>query len=148
MDKSKLGPAAQKFLEESCCTSVLEIIKTEEIQPLIDRGLVRDRSEYEEILQDAKAILSHHCDQRCQIRIDHTGDFSKVFVCRKPHSLRDSLGNLVHSYISLPVTLPPTCGEILERIGVASSDDGKNVYNNAYFRTYPPHATLSTQCHM
>ena len=94
---------------------------------------MRDCSDYEEILRDTKAILSHHCDQRCQRRIDHTGDDSKDFVCRKPHSLRDSQDNLVHSYVPLPVTLSPTCGEILERIGLASSDDGKVVYNNAYF---------------
>ena len=64
-------------MEDLCHTSVLEVIKTEEVQPLIDQGLVKDHSEYEDILQDEKTILSHHCDQRCQRRIDHSGDISK-----------------------------------------------------------------------
>ena len=43
VDKSKLPQGANNYLEELCRTSMLEIIKTEEIQPLIDQGLVRDR---------------------------------------------------------------------------------------------------------
>ena len=116
-----------------CRTSVLEITKIEEVKPLIDLGLVKDRSEYEEMVRDAKAIMSHYCDQRFQRRINHTGGILKDFICRKPYLLRESPDNLAHSYVPLPVTLPPICGEILERIGLVSSDGDKVVFNNAHF---------------
>ena len=91
VDMEHLPPGVENYLEDLCRTSILEVIKTDEIDSLISQGLVKDHSHYEEILRDASRFLTHRCDPRCQRRVDHTGDPEKDFVCRKPHSLRDYL---------------------------------------------------------
>ena len=85
-DMARLPPGAENDSDELCRTSVLEVIKTDEIRSLIDRGLVRDYSRYEEILRDASSFLTHRCDARCQRRVDHTGDLENIMFA----------GNLIH----------------------------------------------------
>ena len=50
VDMEHLPPGVENYLEDLCRTSILEVIKTDEIDSLISRGLVRDYSHYEEIL--------------------------------------------------------------------------------------------------
>ena len=84
-----LPSGVDNYLEDLCRTSVLEVIKTDEIESLIRQGLVRDYSHYEEIVRDASKFLTHRCDPRCQRRVDHTGNPQKDLYA----------GNLIHSEI-------------------------------------------------
>ena len=88
-DLEHLPSGVDNYLEDLCRTSVLEVIKTDEIESLIRQGLVRDYSHYEEIVRDASKFLTHRCDPRCQRRVDHTGDPKKDLYA----------GNLIHSEI-------------------------------------------------
>ena len=58
--------------------------------------------------------------------------------------------NLAHSYVSLPVTLSPTCLEALVRIGMATKVDGTFEYEHAHFRPtrHMPPCQRSTTCNM
>ncbi len=58
-------------------------------EEFIEEGLVEDLAEISETLEYAALILSHFCNDRCQIRVG-SGDGPENFKCRKPHNVRDT----------------------------------------------------------
>ena len=134
------------FLEELVRTSVVEIIKTDEVQSYIDQGLLSCEEEYHDVVEEARVKLTHRCDERCKRRIS-SKDGEDSFVCRKNHAVWSSPDPTTHQHIPLPCNLTEECMDVLAGIGLVD-DDG--TVNHPYFnnsRHIAPCVTNAT-CNM
>ena len=123
--------------------SVLEVIKPDEIKPLMDRGLLSSVDHYHELIGEVKRYLSHKCNPRCLRRIQiKPGDGPECFRCRKPHPLRDSPDPTTHQYIKMKFPFYQSCIDALERCGIVDVvSEHELEFKHAYFcstRHMPP----------
>ena len=93
----------------------MDIIKVEEINCLIDEGLINTSSEVRNITNLAKNILSHKCNPRCLVMVGEN-----KFVCRKPNYLKmnNPPGNTIEKYEILPNDLSLESLQQLEKLGI------------------------------
>ena len=132
-DRSTLSPEAYELILDMLRTSVFEVIKTDEISSLIERGLLKNMDDFFAKIELAKKFLSHHCGPRCQIRIG-IGTGNEDFVCKKPHPVRDSPDPLSHSFIPIKFPYSQSCIDALEKCGLATVVSEYEVeFKHAYF---------------
>ena len=83
------------FVDDCIRASVLDIVKVEEINHLIDEGIIKTSADVRNITNLAKNILSHKCNPRCLVMVGEN-----KFVCRKPNYLKmnNPLGNYWNYY--------------------------------------------------
>lgn len=78
--------------------SVVDIIRSDEVQNLIDEGILDDYNDVYTIQDLAKGILAHRCSPRCLRRVG-CGEGPENFKCRKPNNLKISPDNTQHCFI-------------------------------------------------
>jgi len=88
--------------------SVAELIRQDEIHPLIAEGYFKDINDIHQIRDNARRFLFHHCDQRCLRR---TGPGEDDFKCRVPSAI---LLNPVYTEHSRVVIEPHHSGAALD----------------------------------
>ena len=131
--RAGLPPEGAQYFEDLIRTTGAEVIRVDEIESLIERGMIKDFSEYEDIIEFTK-FLKHTCKPRCQMRIK-PGDGPECFKCKKIHAVRDHPDPTQHAYIQIPVKLKQETLDMLVRIGMAERVDDDNVeYSHPFFK--------------
>ncbi len=116
------GEMDKKEFREFVCSlqrnSVCDLVSTSEINDFIAEGLFRDERDWITCKGTAEKVLSHKCTNRCLMRIDHTGDFEKDYVCRKIHPVKHSKNCHEDEFQPLPYKFSDACLEILQGAGL------------------------------
>ncbi|MDB4430361.1 hypothetical protein N9140_00205, partial [bacterium] len=142
VDTSTMNGDTEKFIQDLIRTSVMDIVKSEDVERMLANGLLKSVDEVAEVHDLANVILRHNCDDRCKIRVG-PGESENDFRCRKLHAVRDSTDCTTQSYITIPHEYKESTLEVLEDMGlfVPASDedtmDGtgktKGTFNHPYF---------------
>ena len=98
--------------------SICSIRTGDEIQDLIDEGVIDNWEDLDSLKTLGKKILSHKCDQRCLRRIGD-GDGPENFKCRKLNNYLVSPDHTKDSYISIETVQSKECIDQLVKIGMA-----------------------------
>jgi hypothetical protein len=115
-------PEHQQKILDRIRGSLKDLIRIEEIPELIRKGLVKNEEEVMEVLELAKAFLSHVCNPRC-LRMNANGKFS----CRVPHNaLLNTSGE--HLFRDLEAQYSDDCNKILARLELMKKDSVYHSY--------------------
>ena len=118
-----LSAEEKEFLNDLIRASVIDIVRVDEVDHLIEHGLMKSVVDLEEIVNDASTILGHHCSPRCLMMVS-----PGVFRCRKLNNLQISPDNTKHVFKPLPNDYSLECIERLVKIGLIEpihvTDDG------------------------
>ena len=96
--KATLDRDSERFVQDLLRTSAFDVIRTDEIESLMQRGLLKSQDEAADQVERARQLLQHRCNQRCQRKV---GTGSDETVCRKLHSVRDSPDCSTHQFIPM-----------------------------------------------
>ena len=97
--------------------SVMEIVRSCDVQDLINEGILNSFEDVYKLQDLAKKILAHKCNQRC-LRHIGDGDGPENFKCRKPDNFHISPDNTRNFFIPLPTKHSSECVETLVKIGM------------------------------
>ena len=146
----RLDAETERRLFDLIRSSVFEVIKPDDIEPLINKGLLKSVDHAHEIVDKARRYLSHHCGPRCLIRIG-PGDGPENFRCKKIHPVRDSPNPTEHQFIQMKFPYSPGCIDALEKCGLAEVIAEHEIeFKHAYFcstRHMPP-CNQNATCNM
>ena len=98
--------------------SVIDIVRSDEVEGLVESGILNEYSDVYELQELANSILSHKFGRRC-VKLTGAGDGPENFQCRKPNNLKISPDNTKHCYIPIAVKPSPECINKLVGIGMA-----------------------------
>ena len=150
--KDDLSPRAVCFFEELIRTSVFEIVKTDEIHSLMDRGLLKSVDEVNDVVELAQTCLTHICGERCKRLVTSTKDDDpKNYKCRKKHPVKDSPDCSTHQYIPMNVTLSPSCIQALQECGLCTTDENDEIkFLHPYFcpTSHMAPCNMNADCNM
>lgn len=108
-------------LQKNC---VGDLVANDEIDGYIEKGLLADLRDYEYTRDCAFSILSHTCSsRRCLMRVDHTGDPEKDFICKKINPVKDSRDPSKDEFQPLPHYFSPEALRVLYETGHWELDD-------------------------
>ena len=93
--------------------SVVDIVRVDEVDNMIEHGLMDSIHDLDDIVEDGKKILGHHCSPRCLVMTA-----PGVFHCRKLNNLKISPDNTKHVFKPLPNDYSSECLERLVKIGI------------------------------
>lgn len=128
VDRKKMTSEQRKFVDDLCRCSILDIVRSNEVQKLINDGTFKSIDDYKEMTNDAFMFLGHKCDSRCLTRTDNGN-----FRCRKLNYLDISEDNTKHTFLPLPNTLPKDCLDRLIKIGMI---DAIEINEEGFQRAY------------
>jgi hypothetical protein len=97
--------------------AICDLILTDEIDKYIEDGLLRDVADWERYNETASKVLPHHCDNRCKMRVDTTGDDEKDLKCRKRNLVSGREDPQVDDFELLPFEFNEECKQILAQCG-------------------------------
>ena len=87
LKKDTLDSRTNDQLNKLISTNVMEIIKHDQIEKLMEDSLLTCIEDINDIFQDGWRKLKHNCNKRCLIKIGD-GDGSENYRCRKQHSVK------------------------------------------------------------
>ena len=105
----------KRFVCDLQRNSVCDLIPTDEIQGMIDDGLLRDEDDWRDVIATAAEILPHNCDKRCKLRVDKTGDDNVDLKCKKKHPVFDSIDPLSDDFIPVSINPSEACLDALQQ---------------------------------
>ena len=135
LNKDTLDSCTNNQLNELISTNVLEINKHDQIDKLIEDGLLRCIDDIDDIVQDGWRKLKHNCNERCLIKISD-GDGPENNRCRKQHSVKGTPDPTSHQFIKIPCNLLDASNNILERVGIFIPASYKGARNEHYTLSY------------
>ena len=94
--------------------NVIDIIKPEEIESVIDEGLIKHKDDVIEVQHDGLSYLLHRCNSRCLVP-----DKSGKLICRATN-YQSTKENTKHVLKKLPNNFSKPCLERLEKCGLAT----------------------------
>ena len=154
IDKEKITTESENCIQNLIRTSVLEVIKSDDdINRLIDSGVLKSVDEINEVTERADKILRHHCNDRCRKRIG-TRNSDKDFRCQKMHSVRDNPDPTKHSYVPINYRYQETFLDIMNEIGMYSPPQYENEklgnFTHPYFhpKRHMPPCNFNAKCNM
>ena len=96
MDVESMSEKQKDILEELICAYVCDIVCNEDIEKLINEGIIISIDDVISIEKDASCFLPHTCSIRCLKRVAYRGD-ENDYICKKTNNnLRRS--NQTHIY--------------------------------------------------
>ena len=110
-----LSESETSFVKDLIRASILDIVRTNEVQALIDEGIFQSMDNYEGMISDAEKYLPHKCSQRCQMR---TGPGPNDFRCRKLNNRLITEDNTKHTFKTLPNEWSFDCLQRLIKVGI------------------------------
>lgn len=113
VDKIQLSDKELSFLDDLICALVVDIIRSDEVEKLLEEGILKDVDDWKDVQADARAFLAHICDHRCLQAIGNG-----KFVCWKLNNLYESSDNTSHIMKPLPSNFTPPCIQKLLEIGI------------------------------
>ena len=150
--KDELSHRSTRFFEDLIRTSVFDVIRTDEVQSLMDKGLLKSVDEANDVIDLAKTCLVHKCGQRCKRLITSTKDGDpKNYKCRKKHPVKDSPDCSSHQYIPMNVTLSPSCIQALLDCGLCTLDENEEIkFSHPYFcpTSHMAPCNMNADCNM
>ena len=108
----------KQFICDLQRNSVCDLVSTDEIQGMIDDGLLRDEDDWKDVTATAAEILPHICDKRCKIRVAHTGDDNVDFKCKKKDAVLESLDPLTDDFVPVKINPSEACLDALQLCGL------------------------------
>ena len=109
----KLSAEEKEFINDLIRASVIDVVRVDEVDHLIEHGLMESVVDLEKIVEDASNILGHRCSPRCLMMVA-----PGVFRCRKLNNLEVSPDNTKHVFKPLPNDYSLECIERLIKIGI------------------------------
>ena len=141
VDRTSMPPNAEEILMDAIRASPWEVVKGNDVDALIDDGLMQSIDEIPEVAGLAASVLKHVHDSRCYRRTG-AGDGEEHLKCRKMHSLHDTPDCSTHQHIKIPVNYTPEFNNLMERLGFCQADSfGDFKYDHPFFqpvRHMPP----------
>ena len=95
-----------------------DLVPVERLDKWKEKGILNNFEDWTFIGTTGARVLAHRCDNRCMRRINDTGDDSKDYICRKPHSVLEKQDPNKHEWTPLPFTFTPQCLQILRDCGL------------------------------
>ncbi|MGB0405008.1 MAG: hypothetical protein ACPGDB_02325, partial [Fusobacterium sp.] len=135
IDMKQISEEKKSKLNDLIRASVCSIRSYEEIQELIDEGLINSWDDIHEIQDLAKKILSHKCDKRCLRRVGD-GEGPENFKCRKLNNSKLSKDNTKDTYISIESKRSKECMDQLIKIGLAEPMEKNQFGVSTDFKAY------------
>ena len=118
IDKRTMNGNTEKYIQDLIRTSSFDIIKSDEdLNRMLDNGVLKSVDEIVEINDRADKILRHNCNKRCKMRVS-VGKGDKYFRCRKMHSVKDSPDPTRHNYVPIKHKYQKATLDILKEIGI------------------------------
>ena len=145
--QATLDRDSERFVQDLLRTSAFDVIRTDEIESLMQRGLLKSQDEAADQVERARQLLQHRCNQRCQKKV---GTGSDETVCRKLHSVRDSPDCSTHQFIPMKFPFSKSCIDVLEKSDLCTFNDGEIKFLHAYFsptRHMAP-CNMNAECNM
>ena len=133
-----LSREQRERLDNLIRASICEIRSYDEIQELINEGVINSWDEINEIHDIARKVLSHKCDRRCLRRVGD-GDGPENFKCRKIDNSKISPDNTKNSYISIESKRNKQCIDQLIKIGMAEPIKYNEYGVPSTFKAYHPY---------
>ena len=136
----------RRYVFDLVKTSCMEVCVSDEIQYYIDKGLFKDASCWEKVMENT-AFLVHKCNERCQMKCG-PGDGPENYKCRKMHSVHMCPNPTTHNFIQFPPKYPSNVLDALHDCGLYSPESG--TFHHSYFtptRHIAPVVTNAT-CNM
>ena len=91
---------------------MVDIVRSDEVQKLVDEGILDEYNDIYTIQELARAILAHRCNPRCLRRVGD-GDGPDNFKCRNPNNLNISPDNTKNCFVPMPNNHSSECVETL-----------------------------------
>ena len=85
-DWKKLTHIHKDFILDLVRASVLEVVRSNEVDELIRDGTFKCVEDYKEMINDAITFLPHKCTSGCQAKVVENGEVK--FKCRKLNNLK------------------------------------------------------------
>ena len=160
---NELNDEEKEFVKGLIRASNNEIVRPEEVEPLIEEGVFKTLEDWLDMQRDGEKFLPHICNERCQKRVSSNGDStkkqtenssggrstynqsrvngkseSKDTICRKINNNRISKDCTVDTFVDLPKNWSKECIERLKLLGLAEEiTTGENEiviqYNDDFF---------------
>ena len=131
------------FVRELIRASIYEIVRSEEVNQLIEEKLLESSDEVIEVEHEENFNLSHRCNGRCLVMND-----DGTTRCRKINNLKASKDNTRDTFIKLLNNYSDACIERLVHIGLATrTTDG---FESQFSFFHPSHhipPTVATNDH-
>ena len=108
-----LNESQTAFVMDLIRASILDIVRSDEIESLINDGIFRCVEDHKAMVRDAESFLPHRCNSRCQAAVS-----PGVFRCRKLNNLKVTTDNTKHVFKPLPNDYSAACIDRLIQIGL------------------------------
>ena len=130
----------EQYLDKLISTSVIELIKTSDLQTMIEEGILKNVDEMYEKVKLASRILPHICGPTCWKRVG-PGDGQENFICRKMHPWKGNPDSRRYYYKPINHKYGPALLTILRDIGICQTNESEMILS--------PTATsnLTEYCH-
>ena len=112
-----LNEEQKSFVDNLVRASVLDVVRPDEVQKMIEDGVYESVDDWFDMQNDASTFLGHICNSRC-VRRTAEGKFQ----CRKLNNLKESKDNTKHTFKDLPNNFPQECIDILIKCGLATQE--------------------------
>ena len=145
IDEVTINNDSQIYIYDLIRSSAMEIIKTDDMERLLENGLLKKTGEVSHYTKLAETILSHKCNARCMMRIG-PGNTAKDFKCRKIHPVWDNPDPTKHNFVPCGSALQDTTMKILSDISLYENGEFKHVYFNPKRHIAP--CNYNAKCNM
>ena len=109
----------EEVIDSRICGSITDLIHPDEIDELMEEGLMSDRSDVYHIRDFACKVLFHSCSSRCQVR---TGPGNSDFKCRVPSAVMLSPTPTQGSMVKVEPHHSDEALAVLKRLGLCMAD--------------------------
>ena len=108
MDTLGMSDDQMQKVQDLIRASVVDIIRSDEVQSLIDEGILDEHNDVYTIQDLPSSILAHRCHPRCMSRVN-TKEKPTDYKCRKVNYNKVSLDNTKHCYIPTKQSFSRLC---------------------------------------
>ena len=110
---AKLSEEEKEFMNDLIRASVCDVVRVDEVDHMIEHGLLDSVVDLEEVVNDASKILGHRCSPACLVMVS-----PGVHRCKKLNNLKVSPDNTKHIFKALPNQYSLECLDRLVQIGL------------------------------
>ena len=145
----ELDDQEQAFVQDLIRASNNEMVRPEEVEPLIEEGVFKNQEDWLDMQRDGEKFLPHICNERCKMRVSSNGKPEDT-KCRKINNNKISKDCTKDTFMELPQNWSKDCIDRLIMVGLAevvSVDENDSViqFNDSFFnpKRHIPH-TMNT----
>jgi hypothetical protein len=110
---SKLSEEEKNFIDDLIRASVCDVVRVDEVDHMVEHGLLNSVVDLDEVVKDASTVLGHRCSLACLVMVS-----PGVYKCKKLNNLKVSHDNNKHTFKALPNQYSLECLDRLVQIGL------------------------------